>query len=119
MSGDTQTLIAKIQALPAERQAEVEDFVDFIATKERRLAALDRLLAIAPALEAAGAPRITEEEIADELKTARAERRSHKGTGRGLANELLEIGKHCAALPDLEMRPVEEVLHYDERGLPG
>jgi hypothetical protein len=57
MPSDKQTLIDKIPALPAERIAEVEDFVDFIASKGRRLEALDRLLALAPALEAAGAPR--------------------------------------------------------------
>jgi hypothetical protein len=76
MPADTQALIEKIQALPAERIAEVEDFVDFLATKARRLAALDRLLAIAPALEAAGAPPMTEEEIAAEVDAVRAARRS-------------------------------------------
>jgi hypothetical protein len=76
MPADTQALIEKIEALPAERRAEVEDFVDFIATKTRRLAALDRLLAIAPALEAAGAPPMTEEEIAAEVEAVRAARRS-------------------------------------------
>ena len=75
MPSDKQVLIDKIQALPAERIAEVEDFVDFLAGKARRLEALDRLLAIAPALEAAGAPRLTEEEIASEVKAARAARR--------------------------------------------
>jgi len=76
MSANTQALIEKIRALPAERIGEVEDFVDFIATKTRRLGALDRLLAIAPALEAAGAPPMTEEEIAAEVEAARAARRS-------------------------------------------
>jgi hypothetical protein len=75
MPSDKQTLIDKIQALPAERIAEVEDFVDFIASKGRRLEALDRLLALAPALEAAGAPKLTEEEIDAEVKAARAGRR--------------------------------------------
>lgn len=75
MPSDKQVLIDKIQALPAEQIAEVEDFVDFLAGKARRLEALDRLLAIAPALEAAGAPRLTEEEIASEVKAARAARR--------------------------------------------
>jgi hypothetical protein len=80
MPANTQALIEKIQALPAERIAEIEDFVDFIATKTRRLSALDRLLAVAPALEAAGAPTMTEEEIAAEVKTVRAARRG-RGTG--------------------------------------
>lgn len=80
MPADTQALIEKIRALPAERISEVEDFVDFIATKTRRLTALDRLLMIAPALEAAGAPPITEEEIATEVEAVRATRRS-RSTG--------------------------------------
>jgi hypothetical protein len=33
MSSDPRALIEKIQALPAERIDEVEDFVDFIATR--------------------------------------------------------------------------------------
>lgn len=75
MSSDKQALIDKIQALPAEQIAEVEDFVDFLAGKTRRLEAIDRLLAIAPALEAAGAPRLSEEEIDAEVKAVRAARR--------------------------------------------
>ena len=75
MPSDKQALIDKIQALPAEKIAEVEDFVDFIASKTRRLDALGRLLAVAPALEAAGAPRLTEEEIDAEVKAVRVARR--------------------------------------------
>lgn len=78
MPGDTDVLMAKIRALPAERLAEVEDFVDFLATRTRRLTALDRLLAVAPALEAAGAPSMTEEQISAEVKAARAARRSRR-----------------------------------------
>ncbi len=75
MPADPRALIEKIRTLPAERLAEVEDFVDFVATRTQRLAALDRLLAIAPALEAAGAPPMTEEEIAAEVEAARGARR--------------------------------------------
>jgi hypothetical protein len=67
-----QALIEKIQTLPPERLGEVEDFVDFLNAKSRRLAALDRLLAVAPALEAAGAPEVSEEEIQAEVDAARA-----------------------------------------------
>lgn len=35
MPADTRALIRKIEALPAERRAEVEDFVDFIELRER------------------------------------------------------------------------------------
>ena len=78
MPGDTKVLMAKIKALPADRLAEVEDFVDFRATRTRRLAALDRLLAIAPALEAAGAPPMAEQQIAAEVRAARAARRNRR-----------------------------------------
>jgi hypothetical protein len=80
MPADMQTLMKKIQVLPPDRIAEIEDFVDFISSKTLRLAALDRLLAIAPALEAAGAPAITEDDIIAAVKAARSARRS-RGTG--------------------------------------
>jgi antitoxin VapB len=35
-----------------------------------------------------------------------------------LASILLEIGEHCSALPDLDTRTPEEILGYDEHGLP-
>ncbi len=70
-----QTLLAKLRSLPPQRQAEVEDFVEFLATKERTCA-LDRLLKLAPALEAAGAEPMSEEEIVAEVKAVRAERRA-------------------------------------------
>ncbi len=38
--------------------------------------------------------------------------------GRRLADDLLAIGARCAALPDLDTRSAEEVLGYDENGLP-
>jgi len=47
---------------------------DAMRRQAGRRAALARLLAVAPAIEAAGAPPITEEEIAAEVEAARAER---------------------------------------------
>ena len=82
MAADTQALIEKIDALPPERRAEVEDFIEFLSAKLRRQAALDRLFALAPAIEAAGAPPITEEEILAEVKAVRADRR-RRGGGAG------------------------------------
>ncbi len=35
-----------------------------------------------------------------------------------LADELDEIGKRCAALPLLDARVADEILGYDEHGLP-
>lgn len=66
----------RIAALPPAAQAEVADFVEFLSDKARRQAAWDRLLAIAPALEAAGQPACDEAELAAEIDAARAERRS-------------------------------------------
>jgi antitoxin VapB len=37
---------------------------------------------------------------------------------RRLADELDEIGGHCASLPVLDPRRAEEILGYDENGMP-
>lgn len=72
MQAIEQGLIAKIKTLSPQQMIEVDDFIDFLATK--RKTALDRLLAIAPALEAAGVETLTEEQIMIEVETARQER---------------------------------------------
>jgi cytochrome P450 len=74
---DDQVLLEKLKKLPARQRAEVEDFVDFLAAKSRKREAFDRLLSIAPALEAAGAGPMTEDEIVSEVKAVRA-----AGSGR-------------------------------------
>jgi Protein of unknown function (DUF2281) len=76
MSMTDDLLIETLKSLPAQQRAEVEDFVEFLAAKAKKRAAWDRLLAIAPALEAAGAEPMSEEEVAAEIKAARAERRA-------------------------------------------
>jgi hypothetical protein len=73
-----QSLISKLRTLSAQEIAEVENFVEYLATKSKKRAALDRLLAIAPALEAAGVAPMSDEEIAAEVKAARAERRARQ-----------------------------------------
>lgn len=57
--------------MPADRIAEVEDFVEFLSATARRQVALDRLFAIAPAIEAAMAPPITEDKILAEVDAVR------------------------------------------------
>ncbi len=52
--------------------------------------------------------------LRDRLARLRRER-----AGRSLAEELDAIARHCAALPLLDRRPADEILGYDERGLPG
>jgi antitoxin VapB len=37
---------------------------------------------------------------------------------RSLRDELLEIGRRCAALPDQDQRSAEEILGFDEIGVP-
>jgi antitoxin VapB len=37
---------------------------------------------------------------------------------RSLGDELREIGQRCAALPDLDPRSPEEILEFDESGVP-
>ena len=79
-----QGLISKLRTLSRQQVAEVEDFVEFLAAKSLRHAALDRLLAVAPALEAAGVDPLSEDEIAAEVKAARLARRAReqaKGSG--------------------------------------
>ena len=78
MLADPRALVEKIAALPPERRAEVEDFVDFLNARAGRAAALDRLLAIVPALEAAEVAPITEAAIRREVAAVRAERRARR-----------------------------------------
>lgn len=41
-----------------------------------------------------------------------------KRSKRRLADELEEIAKYCAGLPVLDTRSANEILGYDEHGLP-
>lgn len=44
--------------------------------------------------------------------------RVRKPRGAALSGAILEIGRRCAALPVRDARPVDEILGYDDRGLP-
>jgi antitoxin VapB len=48
----------------------------------------------------------------------RLQRVRRQQSARSLAAEILEIGRRCAALPDLDARTEDEILGYDEHGLP-
>jgi antitoxin VapB len=39
-------------------------------------------------------------------------------TSRSLADELDEIARHCASLPVRDPRTPEQIIGYDEHGLP-
>lgn len=51
--------------------------------------------------------------LRDRLDRLRRER-----AGRRLADELEEIAQHCAALPVLDPRSANDIVGYDELGLP-
>ena len=46
-------------------------------------------------------------------------REEGKRKAANLSDELLDIGKRCAALPDLDSRSADDIVGYDEHGLPG
>ena len=64
----------------------------------------------------------TGEGITEAVITALRERlarlRKRRRHARSLADELREIGERVAALPVLDPRTPEEILDYDDRGLP-
>jgi antitoxin VapB len=49
-------------------------------------------------------------------RLARLQRRAVGG--RSLADDLNEIALHCARLPVLDARSADEILGYDDRGMP-
>ena len=51
--------------------------------------------------------------LRDRLNRLRRDR-----SGRSLARELEEIADHCSSLPVLDSRDADEILGYDEIGLP-
>lgn len=46
----------------------------------------------------------------------RLERLKGRRSAPDLAEALMQIGRRCAALPDLDTRDAEEILGYDENG---
>ncbi len=48
----------------------------------------------------------------------RLRRVTARSRGRSLADEIMEIGRRCASLPELDPRSADEIIDYDERGLP-
>ena len=81
-----QSLISRIGSLSPQQVDEVADFVDFLANRQAKQAALNRLLAIAPALEAAGAQPMSMDEINVEVRAARAERRVRLAASAGTSS---------------------------------
>lgn len=74
MSTNEKELIDKIRKLPRQRQAEVEDFIDFLRAREERSLAETRLGESLAKLDALNQPALTDEEITAEIEAARQER---------------------------------------------
>jgi CHASE3 domain sensor protein len=73
---DLQVLIDKLKGLSSQRLTEVEDFVDFLRTREEeaRSAAADRLGKAMAKLAAVQLPRMSEDEVQAEIDASRRER---------------------------------------------
>lgn len=55
--------------------------------------------------------------VAMRERLAREERKRKSSTHR-LAADIMEIAEHCASLPIYDSRTSDEILGYDENGLP-
>lgn len=78
MNAIAPTLIQKLQELPPQRLAEVEDFVEFLAVREMRSAAGARLGESLVKLDALNLPPLSDDEINAEIQAARKERAAQR-----------------------------------------
>jgi antitoxin VapB len=66
--------------------------------------------------------KLTGESLTEAVRTALAERlereRRKRGRARSLVERLNEIALHCASLPDYDTRTPDEIIGYDEYGVP-
>lgn len=68
-------LLERLKQLPAARVAEVVDFVEFLAAREQRTAAAQRLGEATAKLDALNLPPISEDDVEAEVQAARQARR--------------------------------------------
>jgi len=73
-------LIDRLKKLPPTRVAEVVDFVEFLAAREERAAAAQRLGDGLARLDALNLPQLTEDEIEAEVQASRRARHDPLGT---------------------------------------
>lgn len=64
---------------------------------------------------------LTGESLTEAVRQALAERLERERLRRGqppdMAARLREIGEHCAALPDIDLRNPDQIVGYDETGM--
>jgi hypothetical protein len=75
-------LLEKIKRLPPEQIAQVEDFVEFLVTKEQRRLAGEALRAMWAAVPAEELTPEIEQEIVEAVRAVRAERRAKREADR-------------------------------------
>ncbi|MDY6945413.1 MAG: DUF2281 domain-containing protein [Pseudomonadota bacterium] len=75
-----EALIEKLKSLPPQQRAEVEDFVDFLKTRQERARdeAAQRLGRAFEKLDALNLPPLTEEDVQAEIDAARRERQQRR-----------------------------------------
>jgi hypothetical protein len=78
MAAIEQNLIQKLQKLPPQRLAEVADFVEFLAAREERAAAGERLGVSLGKLDALNLTPLSDDEITAEIDAARQERAARR-----------------------------------------
>ena len=74
MAAIARTLIQKLQQLPPQRLAEVEDFVEFLAARETRANASTQLGESLGKLDSLNLPQLSDEEIEAEIQAVRQQR---------------------------------------------
>ena len=66
--------------------------------------------------------KLTGESLTEAVRTALAERlereQRRRGEPKGLAEQLDDLARECAALPDYDTRSPDEIIGYDEYGVP-
>ena len=66
--------------------------------------------------------KLTGESLTEAVRKSLAERlereQRKRGQTKGLAERLDELAKECAALPDYDTRSPDEIIGYDEYGVP-
>ena len=72
-------LLERLKKLPPSRVAEVVDFVEFLAAREERAAAAQRLTDGLARLDALNLPAVTEDEVEAEVQAAWRDRRAPQG----------------------------------------
>ncbi len=74
-------LMERLKKLPPGRVAEVVDFVEFLAVREERAAAAQRLSDGLARLDALNLPQVSEDEVEAEIQAGREARRAHPSHG--------------------------------------